>query len=66
MLNEIIQQMKVDLAAHKRDKKELLETYVQKRLDDSLASYYEEIQKSLTNLLYKDSLKSMKKVLKTI
>lgn len=66
MLNEVIQQMKVDLAAHKRDRKELLETYVQKRLDDSLASYYEEIQKSLTNLLYKDSLKSMKKVLKNI
>ncbi len=66
MLNEIIQQMKVDLSAHKRDKKELLETYVQNRLDDSLASYYEEIQKSLTNLLYKDSLKSMKKVLKNI
>ena len=66
MLNEIIQQMKVDLAAHKRDNKDLLETYVQKRLDDSLASYYEEIQKSLTNLLCKDSLKSMKKVLKNI
>ena len=66
MLNEVIQQIKVDLAAHKRDKKELLEIYVQKRLDDSLASYYEEIQRSLTNLLYKDSLKSMRKVLKNI
>lgn len=66
MLNEVLSQMKLDLNAHKRDKKQLLEYYVQKRLDDSLKSYYEEIQKSLSNLLYKDSLKSMKKVLKDI
>ena len=66
MLNEVLSQMKLDLDAHKRDKKQLLEYYVQKRLDDSLKSYYEEIQKSLSNLIYKDSLKSMKKVLKDI
>ena len=66
MIKDILNQMKVDLDAHHRDKNGLLESYVQKRLDDSLKSYYEEIQKSLTSLIYKDSLKSMKKVLKDI
>ena len=66
MLNNIIAQMKVDLSEHKRSKEALLEHYVQKRLNDSLKSYYEEIQKSLTNLLYKDSIKFIKKVLKNL
>lgn len=66
MLKNIIQQMRADLAAHNRDKKVLLEMYVQKRLDACLVSYYEEIQQSLTSLLYKDSLKSMKKILRNV
>lgn len=66
MLEPILMQMKSDLAAHNRTREELLPLYVQKRLDASLKSYYEEIQKSLTTLLSKDSITSMKRVLKNL
>lgn len=66
MVKDIINQMKLDLAAHNRKKEDLLEYYVQLRLNASLESYYKEIQQSLNNLLSKESLGYMKKVLSKI
>lgn len=51
-----------DLNLHKRDKRDLLNIYVEERLNKSLKSYYDSIQKAYEYVKYRNELKTAKKL----
>lgn len=57
-LNDILR----DLQAHKRNKKEILLSCINDRLNKSLQSYYSEIVDSFNYLRYKDDMVVNKKL----
>ena len=62
MLIDILNGIAKELKEHKRDKKALLEMYIEKRLNDSLSVYYKELSNSVNYLEYKNSIKVMRKL----
>lgn len=55
-----------ELNTHHRDKKFLLEHYVQNRLTESVESYYKELRNNFQSLANKNTVYSLKKVLKNL
>ena len=66
MIKDIIDVMENDLKSHYRPKESLFKYYIQKRLEESVSSYYTEINKHLEEIKYKDSFQSIKKVIKNL
>lgn len=50
-----------DLSKYHRNKNELLEYYIQSRLNNSLQSYYHDLMNSLTYLKYKEKTRTQQK-----
>ena len=55
-----------DLNTRHRDKNFLLEYYVQNRLTESVESYYKELRNNFESLTNKNTIYSLKKVLKNL
>ena len=66
MLKDIIHMSLLDLSERHRPKDKLLEMYIQDRLNASLKVYYDELTKSLERSLNRDSIKTIKRVLKRL
>lgn len=66
VLEDNIKNMLADLKLHKRDKANLLEVFIEKRLNASLKAYYDEIMQSYNSLLNKDNLRAMKKIIRDV
>ena len=66
MLKDIIHKSLHDLSERHRPKDKLLKMYIQDRLDASLKAYYDEITKSLERILNRNSIKTIKRVLKRL
>ena len=60
MTTNTLHSMLKDLAVHNRDKRLLLDSYIQLRLDTSLANYYTELVQSCRSLARKDAGKVLK------
>ena len=59
-MQNILNNMLKDLSKYKRDKKDLLEMYINDRLSKSLETYYSELSNSLTYLVKKNELRVLK------
>lgn len=57
-LNKILE----ELSDYKKDNAKLIEYYINKRLNDSLVTYYDTLQKSVDFFASKDELKVLKKL----
>lgn len=64
MMQNILNDMLKDLSKHKRDKKDLLEMYINDRLSKSLETYYSELSNSLAYLVKKNELRVLKNMAK--
>lgn len=53
-----------DLHKHHKNKSEVMQECINKRLNDSIKSYYDELTKSCEFLQKKNELKVMKKMIK--
>lgn len=62
MFEKNLQEIKNDLKLHKRDKDTLIRFFINKRLNDSLNSYY----KTLESSVYALSVSNPEKVIKEI
>ena len=62
MNKEIIMNMLSTLQHYKHDKTQLMQKYVQERLDQNLIQYYKKLQQSVDFLERKDSRKVIKKL----
>lgn len=62
MFEKNLQEIKNDLKLHKRDKDTLIRFFIDKRLNDSLNSYY----KTLESSVYALSVSNPEKVIKEI
>ena len=51
-----------ELNFHKRDKNEILQYYINKRLNDSLQTYYHELAAEMDSLAHRNELKVMRNV----
>ena len=60
MMQNILNNMLKDLSKYKRDKKDLLEMYINDRLSKSLETYYSELSNSLAYLVKKNELRVLK------
>lgn len=59
-MQNILNNMLKDLSKYKRDKKDLLEMYINDRLSKSLETYYSELSNSLAYLVKKNELRVLK------
>lgn len=59
-MQNILNSMLKDLSKYKRDKKDLLEMYINDRLSKSLETYYSELSNSLAYLVKKNELRVLK------
>ena len=64
MMQNILNNMLKDLSKYKRDKKDLLEMYINDRLSKSLETYYSELSNSLAYLVKKNELRVLKNMAK--
>lgn len=62
MLKLHLENIKNDLKNHHRDKKLLLEYYVQKRLTKSLQSYYSDLSSSTNYILNRNPINVLRKL----
>ena len=60
MMQNILNNMLKDLSKYKRNKKDLLEMYINDRLSKSLETYYSELSNSLAYLVKKNELRVLK------
>lgn len=63
-MQNILNNMLKDLSKYKRDKKDLLEMYINDRLSKSLETYYSELSNSLAYLVKKNELRVLKNMAK--
>ena len=64
MMQNILNNMLKDLSKYKRNKKDLLEMYINDRLSKSLETYYSELSNSLAYLVKKNELRVLKNMTK--
>lgn len=57
-LNKIL----AELSTYKKDNAKLIEYYINKRLNESLSTYYDTLNKSIEYFATKDNLKVLKKL----
>ena len=63
-MQNILNNMLKDLSKYKRNKKDLLEMYINDRLSKSLETYYAELSNSLACLVKKNELRVLKNMTK--
>ena len=63
-MQNILNNMLKDLSKYKRNKKDLLEMYINDRLSKSLETYYSELSNSLAYLVKKNELRVLKNMTK--
>ena len=64
MMKNILNNMLKDLSRYRRNKKDLLEMYINDRLSKSLETYYSELSNSLAYLVKKNELRVLKNMAK--
>lgn len=64
MMQNILNNMLKDLSKYRRNKKDLLEMYINDRLSKSLETYYSELSSSLAYLVKKNELRVLKNMTK--
>lgn len=64
MMQNILNNMLKDLSRYRRNKKDLLEMYINDRLSKSLETYYSELSNSLAYLVKKNELRVLKNMTK--
>ena len=63
-MQNILNNMLKDLSRYRRNKKDLLEMYINDRLSKSLETYYSELSNSLAYLVKKNELRVLKNMAK--
>lgn len=63
-MQNILNNMLKDLSKYRRNKKDLLEMYINDRLSKSLETYYSELSNSLAYLVKKNELRVLKNMTK--
>lgn len=63
-MQNILNNMLKDLSKYRRNKKDLLEMYINDRLSKSLETYYSELSSSLAYLVKKNELRVLKNMTK--
>ena len=63
-MQNILNSMLKDLSKYRRNKKDLLEMYINDRLSKSLETYYSELSNSLAYLVKKNELRVLKNMTK--
>lgn len=63
-MQNILNNMLKDLSRYRRNKKDLLEMYINDRLSKSLETYYSELSNSLAYLVKKNELRVLKNMTK--
>lgn len=59
---EYLQDIKNSIKYHRRDKKQLMRSYIEKRLNESLNSYYKTLKSSVYALTVADPEKVLKEM----
>lgn len=63
MFKDIVKQIEQELSFYKRDKNVLLKHYIQTRLEESVVTYYSEINEKAEHLSYIDDSNKLRKIL---
>ena len=62
---DTLNNMIFDLKKHNRSKQELIEDYINSRLDKSLKSYYEDLMQTYNSITKRDAARVLKKAMQS-
>lgn len=62
---DTLNSMILDLKKHDRNKQELIEEYINSRLDKSLKSYYEDLMQTYNSITKRDAARVLKKAMQS-